>query len=957
MGSLWLSALRPKGCDRGVSTNSRQGSAASSALYVVFTHSKPPRCPHTSQTAPRPCPEPPVPPRAPLSPGSLHLPRSQRPKAARSRRRGRGWHWGSSTLTPPYLSGRPRSPAQPPAADPQPRPRAPRRARSSPAPGPAMAQREAAAPGAVPASGSGRAGLRAAWPLPPAAGARGGWPRVAVMGMEVAEPRGQGRWCSAWPGRWRQVCTAWPTAGFPGGKVGLSETTQKSLKVKLGDAVTVQPVTGAIIQAEEVDVKLRDKDACIKAEEMSVCLLRNLDGKVVLPGNLLAFSFYGKLCNIVVMRVKGTDGAELTAPATSSEMQEPDLEKSDLEASTLDLSLQLSGLDLDDNPEAAAVSTPSKGMDPASPVPPSSALAAVGHGSAEGAPTCSPGVGADLPHGSQPARVEGREGLLLPGKAGAASSTDSFYYISSRTRIQFVETRTGVADDGDCESRVTYDMIGGLSSQLRTIRETVELPMKQAELFKSYGIPPPRGVLLYGPPGTGKTMIAKAIANEVGAHVTVINGPEIISKFYGESEARLRQIFAEASLRRPSIIFIDELDALCPKREGAQNEVEKRVVASLLTLMDGIGSEGSEGQLVVLGATNRPHALDAALRRPGRFDKEIEIGIPNAQDRLDILQKILKKVPHSLTAAELVQLADSTHGYVGADLAALCKEAGLYALRRALGKRANPSDNEVAGSVMIAFNDFLQGMNDVRPSAMREVAVDVPKVSWSDIGGLEDVKLKLKQAVEWPLKHPDSFIRMGIQPPKGVLLYGPPGCSKTMIAKALAHESGLNFLAVKGPELMNKYVGESERAVREIFRKARAVSPSILFFDEIDALAVERGSSSGAGNVADRVLAQLLTEMDGIEQLKDVTILAATNRPDMIDKALLRPGRIDRIIYVPLPDAATREEIFKLNFRSMPVSEDVCLVELVQHTHRYSGAEGSVVLRLLFPGWVCEERK
>ncbi|XP_027312624.3 ATPase family gene 2 protein homolog A isoform X1 [Anas platyrhynchos] len=850
-----------------------------------------------------------------------------------------------------------------------------------------MAQREAAAPGAVPASGSGRAGLRAGMAAAsrrrskgrPAPGGDngeggGGAPRAGplVLGVAGAVEAGEDKvprmlraglaqlslssmksagacigrpvLLSAADGR-QEVCTAWPTTGFPGGKVGLSETTQKSLKVKLGDAITVQPVTGAVIQAEEVDVKLRDKDACIKAEEMSVCLLRNLDGKVVLPGNLLAFSFYGKLCNIVVMRVKGTDGAELTALATSSETQEPDLEKSDLEASTLDLSLQLSGLDLDDNPEAAAVSTPSKQMDPASPVPPSSALAAVGHGSAEGAPTCSPGLGADLPHGSQPAGVEGREGLLLPGKAGAASSTDSFYYISSRTRIQFVETRTGVADDGDCESRVTYDMIGGLSSQLRTIRETVELPMKQAELFKSYGIPPPRGVLLYGPPGTGKTMIAKAIANEVGAHVTVINGPEIISKFYGESEARLRQIFAEASLRRPSIIFIDELDALCPKREGAQNEVEKRVVASLLTLMDGIGSEGSEGQLVVLGATNRPHALDAALRRPGRFDKEIEIGIPNAQDRLDILQKILKKVPHSLTAAELVQLADSTHGYVGADLAALCKEAGLYALWRALGKRANPSDNEVAGSVMIAFNDFLQGMNDVRPSAMREVAVDVPKVSWSDIGGLEDVKLKLKQAVEWPLKHPNSFIRMGIQPPKGVLLYGPPGCSKTMIAKALAHESGLNFLAVKGPELMNKYVGESERAVREIFRKARAVSPSILFFDEIDALAVERGSSSGAGNVADRVLAQLLTEMDGIEQLKDVTILAATNRPDMIDKALLRPGRIDRIIYVPLPDAATREEIFKLNFRSMPVSEEVCLVELVQHTHRYSGAEITAVCR------------
>ncbi|NXH87781.1 SPAT5 protein, partial [Edolisoma coerulescens] len=726
----------------------------------------------------------------------------------------------------------------------------------------------------------------------------------------------------------QEVCTAWPTTGFPGGKIGLSETTQKNLKVNPGDAITVQPVTGAVIQAEEVDVKLRDKDATVNAEEMSVCLLRNLDGKIVLPGNLLAFTYYGKLCNIVVMKVKGTDGAELIAQGSAipGDSNEPDLERSDLESSALDLSLQLSRMDIGDSPGVASMSTPSKAVDPGSPVTPSG-------------PDSGQGDGADLSQDLELAGKASAEGLPLTGKTGAMSNTDCFYFISSRTKINFIEPRSSVVEDSKCESRVTYDMIGGLSSQLRTIRETVELPLKQPELFKSYGIPPPRGVLLYGPPGTGKTMIAKAIANEVGAHVTVINGPEIISKFYGESESRLRQIFAEASLRCPSIIFIDELDALCPKREGAQNEVEKRVVASLLTLMDGIGSEGSEGQLLVLGATNRPHALDAALRRPGRFDKEIEIGIPNAQDRLDILEKLLKKVPHSLTAEQLAQLADSAHGYVGADLAALCKEAGLYALRRALGKRPNLLDTEVAGSVMIAFNDFLQGMNDVRPSAMREVAIDVPKVSWSDIGGLEDVKLKLKQAVEWPLKHPESFTRMGIQPPKGVLLYGPPGCSKTMIAKALAHESGLNFLAVKGPELMNKYVGESERAVREIFRKARAVSPSILFFDEIDALAVERGNSSGAGNVADRVLAQLLTEMDGIEQLKDVTILAATNRPDMIDKALLRPGRIDRIIYVPLPDAATRREIFQLHFQSMPVSDEVCLAELVERTQKYSGAE------------------
>ncbi|NWU05563.1 SPAT5 protein, partial [Cephalopterus ornatus] len=742
----------------------------------------------------------------------------------------------------------------------------------------------------------------------------------------------------------QEVCTAWPTAGFPGGKIGLNETTQKNLKVNPGDAVTVQPVTGAVIQAEEVDVKLRDRDATVNAEEMSVCLMRNLDGKIVLPGNLLAFTFYGRLCNIVVMRVKGTDGAELSTQG-SAIPSDPAPERSELETSALDLSLQLGRMDIGDSPEVASLSTPSKPLDPGSPVTPSSVTPS-GQDSGQGEKTYNKGDGADLAEDLELAGKSSGEGLPITRKTGAISNTDSFYFISSRTRINFIEPRTSVAEDGDCESRVTYDMIGGLSSQLRTIRETVELPLKQPELFKSYGIPPPRGVLLYGPPGTGKTLIAKAIANEVGAHVTVINGPEIISKFYGESESRLRQIFAEASLRRPSIIFIDELDALCPKREGAQNEVEKRVVASLLTLMDGIGSEGSEGQLLVLGATNRPHALDAALRRPGRFDKEIEIGIPNAQDRLDILQKLLRKVPHSLTEAELVQLADSAHGYVGADLAALCKEAGLHALRRVLGKSPNLLDTEVAGSVMIAFNDFLQGMNDVRPSAMREVAIDVPKVSWSDIGGLEDVKLKLKQAVEWPLKHPESFIRMGIQPPKGVLLYGPPGCSKTMIAKALAHESGLNFLAVKGPELMNKYVGESERAVREIFRKARAVSPSILFFDEIDALAIERGNSSGAGNVADRVLAQLLTEMDGIEQLKDVTILAATNRPDVIDKALLRPGRIDRIIYVPLPDAATRREIFKLHFQSMPVSDEVCLAELVEHTQKYSGAEA---------GWGSEQ--
>ncbi|XP_058922760.1 ATPase family gene 2 protein homolog A isoform X2 [Kogia breviceps] len=689
----------------------------------------------------------------------------------------------------------------------------------------------------------------------------------------------------------QEVYTAWPVAGFPGGKVGLSEMAQKNVGVRVGDAIHVQPVLGAVLQAEEMDVALSDKNADINEEQLTACLLRKLDGKIVLPGNFLYCTFYGRPCKLQVLRVKGADGVMLRRAQNDSDTvaRGTASEPSSVEASTLDISLQLSqlGLEVPQNPTSS--STPYK---------PGDGRMINKAGGVSSGVTQSPGNGSGLgleavtglKRRSQSAR-EGNEQpvneerLLKSPSVGAQRNTDTFYFISSTTRVNFTKIRTN-SKDQDNQLKVTYDMIGGLNSQLKEIREIIELPLKQPELFKSYGIPPPRGVLLYGPPGTGKTMIARAVANEVGAYVSVINGPEIISKFYGETEARLRQIFAEATLRHPSIIFIDELDALCPKREGAQNEVEKRVVASLLTLMDGIGSEGSEGQVLVLGATNRPHALDAALRRPGRFDKEIEIGVPNAQDRLDILQKLLRRVPHLLTEAELLQLANNAHGYVGADLKALCNEAGLHALRRVLRKHPNLPDSKMAGLVKITLKDFLQGMNDIRPSAMREVAIDVPNVSWSDIGGLGNIKLKLKQAVEWPLKHPESFTQMGIQPPKGVLLYGPPGCSKTMIAKALANESGLNFLAVKGPELMNKYVGESERAVREIFRKARAVAPSIIFFDELDALAVERGSSSGAGNVADRVLAQLLTEMDGIEQLKDVTILAATNRPDRIDKII-----------------------------------------------------------------------
>ncbi|KAM7141013.1 ATPase family gene 2 protein homolog A isoform 1-T1 [Molossus nigricans] len=741
----------------------------------------------------------------------------------------------------------------------------------------------------------------------------------------------------------QEVYTAWPVSGFPGGKVGLSEIAQKNVGVRVGDAIHVEPLLGAELQAEEMDVALSDKNVDINEEQLAGCLLRKLDGKIVLPGNFLYITFYGRPCKLQVLRVKGADGMILRRLQSDSDTDAQGMasKRCSIEASTLDVSLQLSQLDLEEPQVPSSSSIPCKPLD--------DRINKAGDilSDVTQSPGGSSGLGLEEVTSLECSFASAREGneylideerLLKSASLGAKCNTDTFYFISSTTRVNFTKICTN-SKEQDNSFKVTYDMIGGLSGQLKAIREIIELPLKQLELFKSYGIPPPRGVLLYGPPGTGKTMIARAIANEVGAYVSVINGPEIISKFYGETEARLRQIFAEATLRHPSIIFIDELDALCPKREGAQNEVEKRVVASLLTLMDGIGSEGSEGQVLVIGATNRPHALDAALRRPGRFDKEIEIGVPNAQDRLDILRKLLRRVPHVLTEAELLQLANSAHGYVGADLKALCNESGLYALRRVLKKQPDLPDSKVAALVKITLNDFLQGMNDVRPSAMREVAVDVPSVSWSDIGGLENIKLKLKQAVEWPLKHPESFTRMGVQPPKGVLLYGPPGCSKTMIAKALANESGLNFLAIKGPELMNKYVGESERAVREIFRKARAVAPSIIFFDELDALAVERGSSSGAGNVADRVLAQLLTEMDGIEQLKDVTVLAATNRPDRIDKALMRPGRIDRIVYVPLPDAATRREIFNLQFHSMPISQDVDLNELILQTDTYSGAE------------------
>lgn len=755
----------------------------------------------------------------------------------------------------------------------------------------------------------------------------------------------------------QEVCLAWPLGTFPSRKVGLTKLTQASLQLKPGAGVFLHPITGPVLQAEEVEISLGPEDTSLNLEEFNKFLVRSIDGRIILPGNTLSVTFFGRPCNVTIHRVKGVDGLtqEHCGPQALADTSCPD-GSSVLGSSSLDVSLQLSLLSLEDQQRSAVISsTPSK----------PSTKAALGLAAEpdtllpSSAPSCpeSPLPSMPLTPDVLVDSMASAESDVLPGQEqpdsnnptappGGLSGNDTFYSVTPSTRFK-IRDKLGKGKEQEASEapRVTYSMIGGLRSQLETIRETIELPLKHPELFKSYGIPAPRGVLLYGPPGTGKTLIGRAIANEVGAHMSVINGPEIMSKYYGETEARLRQIFAEASQKRPSIIFIDELDALCPKREGAQNEVEKRVVASLLTLMDGIGSEGHSGQLLVLGATNRPHALDPALRRPGRFDKELEVGVPDAAARADILRKLLAPMPCFLTEQEVMALADIAHGYVGADLAAVCKEAGLLALRRSSGTGPQLSDAEVMDVVNVTMGDLQAAMAEVKPSAMREVAVDVPKVRWSDVGGMAEVKLKLKQAVEWPLRHPEAFTRMGIKPPKGVLLYGPPGCSKTMIAKALANESGLNFLAIKGPELLSKYVGESERAVREVFRKARSVAPSVVFFDEIDALAVERGSSSRSSGVGDRVLAQLLTEMDGIEQLKDVTVLAATNRPDMIDKALMRPGRLDRIVYVPLPDADTRREIFTLQFHSMPVDDDVCLDDLVAKTEKYSGAEITAVCR------------
>lgn len=486
--------------------------------------------------------------------------------------------------------------------------------------------------------------------------------------------------------------------------------------------------------------------------------------------------------------------------------------------------------------------------------------------------------------------------------------------------------------------RITYDELGGLKNEIQKIREMVELPMRHPELFEKIGIESPKGVLLYGPPGTGKTLLAKAVAGETNSHFTSLSGPEIMAKHYGESEEKLRDIFKQAEENAPSIIFIDEIDSIAPKREEVSGELEKRLVSQLLTLLDGMKSRG---KVIVIAATNRPDSIDPALRRPGRFDREIEIGIPDDEGRLEILNIHTRGMPLD-KKVDLKKISQTTHGFVGADLEVLCKEAAMRSLRRILPEinlQEEKISNELLQKIKITSEDFTDALKEVRPSALREVLVQTPNVSWDDVGGLDSLKETLREAIEWPLKYKDAFEYAQIKPPKGILLYGPPGTGKTLIAKAVATTTESNFISIKGPELLSKWVGESEKGVREIFRKARQAAPCIIFFDEVDALVPKRGSGDSGSHVTESVVSQILTEIDGLEELHNVLIIGATNRLDIVDPALLRPGRFDRVIEVPNPDAHGIEMIFKIHTKNKPLSDDVDLKKLVETAKGFSGAE------------------
>lgn len=542
--------------------------------------------------------------------------------------------------------------------------------------------------------------------------------------------------------------------------------------------------------------------------------------------------------------------------------------------------------------------------------------------------------------------------VLDEGMAGFGFSDIRFVVIEAEPKQAVIVTDAtevrfnpeAVEFDEEKVLDVTYEDIGGLTDEIKKVREMIELPLKYPEIFERLGIEPPKGVLLHGPPGTGKTLLAKAVANETNSHFILINGPEVMSKFYGQSEQNIRKKFEEAEKNAPSIIFIDEIDAIGVKREDSHGEVERRVVAQLLALMDGLKSRG---KVVVIAATNIPDAIDSALRRPGRFDRELEIGVPGKEARLNILKIHTRNMP--LTKGfDLKKFADVTHGFVGADLASLTKEAAMVVLRRLLPelklKENEPIPKEFLEKLKIGTDDFIEALKTVRPSAMREVLVEVPNIRWDDVGGLGNVKQELREAVEWPLKFPEAYGNLGVKPPQGILLYGPPGTGKTLLAKAVAKECEANFILVKGPELLSKWVGESEKAVRKVFKRARQTSPTIIFFDEIDALAPKRGPASSS-NVTERVVNQLLTEIDGLEDLTNVVVVAATNRPDILDTALLRPGRFDRIILVSVPDVEARRAILGVHAKNMPLTPDVDLDDIAKRTEGYVGADIEALCR------------
>jgi transitional endoplasmic reticulum ATPase len=518
----------------------------------------------------------------------------------------------------------------------------------------------------------------------------------------------------------------------------------------------------------------------------------------------------------------------------------------------------------------------------------------------------------------------------------ANSNPNSPCVITENTEVVLSNKPVEISDETIPE--VTYEDIGGLTDEVKKIREMVEVPLKHPEVFERLGVEPPKGVLLHGPPGTGKTLLAKAVANESDANFILLNGPEVMSKFYGESEKKIRDIFEEAEKNAPSIIFIDEIDSIAPQREDVGGEVERRVVSQLLTMMDGLQSRG---KVVVIAATNRPNSIDPALRRPGRFDRELELRAPDKKGRLQVLKIHSRGMPLTKDV-NLDHLASVTHGFVGADISALTKEAAMVVLRRLLPKLNLKEDEEIPEEVLkdlrVTKADFDESLKVVRPSAMREVLVETPNISWSDVGGLDKIQQELIEAVEWPLKYPGAFKRMGIKPPRGILLYGPPGTGKTLLAKAVAKESEANFIQVKGPSLLSMWVGKSEEGVRKIFDRARQVSPCIVFFDEIDSLAGKRGMESGT-KVTERVLNQLLAEMDGIEDLSNVIVIAATNRPDMLDSALLRPGRFDRILLVGSPEREGREQIMKIHTKEVPLAKNVNLNKLIDQTEGYTGAD------------------